>query len=98
MLIGKLFAAETPSTKRKSEGRQRLRVQYSAGVPAIIERLLEHRVIATGNLPISNNKCEIAIRPFVVGHKGWRFFEALLHKSGERRGDVYAQRPGRYLC
>ncbi len=30
-----------------------------------------------GNWPISNNQCENAIRPFVVGHKGWLFADAV---------------------
>ncbi|WP_157660025.1 IS66 family transposase, partial [Burkholderia ubonensis] len=31
------------------------------------------RSVGHGNWPISNNLCENAIRPFVVGRKGWLF-------------------------
>lgn len=31
------------------------------------------RYIERGDLPIDNNRCENAIRPFVVGRKGWLF-------------------------
>lgn len=31
------------------------------------------RYTERGNLPIDNNRCENAIRPFVVGRKGWLF-------------------------
>ncbi len=31
------------------------------------------RYVENGNWPISNNLCENAIRPFVVGRKGWLF-------------------------
>lgn len=31
------------------------------------------RYTARGDLPIDNNRCENAIRPFVVGRKAWLF-------------------------
>ena len=31
------------------------------------------RYTERGDLPIDNNRCENAIRPFVVGRKGWLF-------------------------
>jgi hypothetical protein len=31
------------------------------------------RYVERGDLPIDNNRCENAIRPFVVGRKGWLF-------------------------
>nr|WP_321968895.1 transposase [Paraburkholderia tropica] len=31
------------------------------------------RYVENGNWPISNNLCENAIRPFVIGRKGWLF-------------------------
>jgi transposase len=31
------------------------------------------RYVERGNLPIDNNRCENAIRPFVIGRKAWLF-------------------------
>lgn len=31
------------------------------------------RYVENGNWPISNNLCENAIRPLIVGRKGWLF-------------------------
>ena len=35
------------------------------------------RYVENGNWPISNNLCENAIRPFVVGRKGWLFADTV---------------------
>ncbi|WP_257820250.1 IS66 family transposase [Burkholderia glumae] len=35
------------------------------------------RYVENGNWPISNNLCENAIRPFVVGRKGWLFSDTV---------------------
>ncbi|WP_260444761.1 transposase [Burkholderia sp. Bp8986] len=35
------------------------------------------RYVGNGNWPISNNLCENAIRPFVVGRKGWLFSDTV---------------------
>ncbi|KVD78075.1 transposase [Burkholderia ubonensis] len=35
------------------------------------------RYVGNGNWPISNNRCENAIRPFVVGRKGWLFSDTV---------------------
>ena len=35
------------------------------------------RYVGNGNWPISNNLCENAIRPFVVGRKGWLFADTV---------------------
>ena len=35
------------------------------------------RYTERGDLPIDNNRCENAIRPFVVGRKGWLFADTL---------------------
>ncbi|EKS9800332.1 IS66 family transposase, partial [Burkholderia cepacia] len=35
------------------------------------------RYIENGNWPLSNNLCENAIRPFVVGRKGWLFSDTV---------------------
>ncbi len=35
------------------------------------------RYVESGNWPISNNLCENAIRPFVVGRKGWLFSDTV---------------------
>ncbi len=35
------------------------------------------RYIENGSWPISNNPCENAIRPFVVGRKGWLFSDTV---------------------
>ena len=35
------------------------------------------RYVENGTLPISNNLCENAIRPFVVGRKGWLFSDTV---------------------
>ena len=35
------------------------------------------RYVENGNWPISNNVCENAIRPFVVGRKGWLFADTV---------------------
>jgi transposase len=35
------------------------------------------RYIENGNWPIDNNRCENAIRPFVVGRKGWLFADTV---------------------
>jgi transposase len=35
------------------------------------------RYIGNGNWPIDNNLCENAIRPFVVGRKGWLFADTV---------------------
>ena len=29
--------------------------------------------LTNGNVPLDNNRCENAIRPFVIGRKGWLF-------------------------
>ncbi|WJJ95080.1 transposase domain-containing protein [Neopusillimonas aromaticivorans] len=34
------------------------------------------RYVERGDLPIDNNRCENAIRPFVVGRKAWLFSES----------------------
>lgn len=47
-------------------------LQYMSGQwPKLI------RYIGNGNWPISNNLCENAIRPFVVGRKGWLFADTV---------------------
>ncbi|MEI7298206.1 transposase, partial [Paraburkholderia tropica] len=35
------------------------------------------RYVENGNWPISNNLCENAIRPFVIGRKGWLFADTI---------------------
>lgn len=35
------------------------------------------RYIENGSWPISNNPCENAIRPFVVGRRGWLFADTV---------------------
>ncbi|KVE30298.1 hypothetical protein WS67_03360 [Burkholderia singularis] len=35
------------------------------------------RYVENGNWPISNNLCDNAIRPFVVGRKGWLFSDTV---------------------
>ncbi|WP_232448892.1 transposase domain-containing protein, partial [Burkholderia ubonensis] len=35
------------------------------------------RYVANGDWPISNNPCENAIRPFVVGRRGWLFADTV---------------------
>jgi transposase len=47
-------------------------LQYTSGQwPKLI------RYVENGNWPISNNLCENAIRPFVVGRKGWMFADTV---------------------
>jgi len=43
--------------------------------PALLRRYWPRliRYVRHGNLPIDNNPCENAIRPFVIGHKYWPF-------------------------
>jgi transposase len=47
-------------------------LQYMSGQWYKLVRYLEN-----GNWPISNNLCENAIRPFVVGRKGWLFADTV---------------------
>jgi hypothetical protein len=47
-------------------------LQYTSGQwPKLV------RYVENGNWPISNNLCENAIRPFVVGRKGWLFSDTV---------------------
>ena len=45
------------------------------------------RYTEQGYLPIDNNRCENAIRPFVVGRKGWLFCDT---PAGANGLDPYA--------
>ena len=47
-------------------------LQYTSGQwPKLV------RYVENGNWPLSNNLCENAIRPFVVGRKGWLFADTV---------------------
>ena len=43
-------------------------VYYSLGQWSKLTRFLQH-----GEVPLDNNRCENAIRPFVIGRKAWLF-------------------------
>lgn len=43
-------------------------IHYTLGQWPKLTRFLEH-----GEIPLDNNRCENAIRPFVIGRKGWLF-------------------------
>ena len=47
-------------------------VHYTLGQWPKLIRFLEH-----GEIPLDNNRCENAIRPFVVGRKGWMFSDTV---------------------
>lgn len=47
-------------------------VRYTLGQWPKLLRFLEH-----GEIPLDNNRCENAIRPFVVGRKGWLFSDTV---------------------
>uniref|UniRef100_UPI0016418E0D IS66 family transposase n=1 Tax=Burkholderia gladioli TaxID=28095 RepID=UPI0016418E0D len=67
---------------------ERMLVQHLSGVvpSSLLGKALQHmsgqwpklvRYVGNGNWPISNNLCENAIRPFVVGRKGWLFYDTV---------------------
>jgi hypothetical protein len=47
-------------------------VHYTLGQWPKLFQFLEH-----GEIPLDNNRCENAIRPFVVGRKGWLFSDTV---------------------
>jgi transposase len=47
-------------------------VRYTLGQWSKLTTFLEH-----GEVPLDNNRCENAIRPFVVGRKGWLFSDTV---------------------
>ena len=47
-------------------------VHYTLGQWPKLIRFLED-----GDIPLDNNRCENAIRPFVVGRKGWMFSDTV---------------------
>jgi transposase len=47
-------------------------LQYMRGQWAKLVRSVE-----SGSSPISNNLCETAIRPFVIGRRGWLFADTV---------------------
>jgi Transposase IS66 family len=47
-------------------------VHYTLGQWPKLIRFLEY-----GDIPLDNNRCENAIRPFVVGRKGWMFSDTV---------------------
>jgi hypothetical protein len=47
-------------------------VHYTLGQWPKLVRFLEY-----GDIPLDNNRCENAIRPFVVGRKGWLFSDTV---------------------
>jgi transposase len=54
------------------EGRLGKAVRYTLGQWPKLVVFLEH-----GEIPLDNNRCENAIRPFVVGRKGWLFSDTV---------------------
>jgi transposase len=69
-IIERLMIAQLPAVVPSSLLGKAL--QYMSGQwPKLI------RYIGNGNWPISNNLCENAIRPFVVGRKGWLFADTV---------------------
>jgi transposase len=54
------------------EGRLGKAVHYTLGQWAKLSTFLSH-----GEVPIDNNRCENAIRPFVLGRKGWLFSDTV---------------------
>jgi hypothetical protein len=58
-------------------------LQYIRGQWAKLVRYAEN-----GNLPISNNLCENAIRPFVAGRKGWLFADTVA--GGQANANLYS--------
>jgi hypothetical protein len=41
--------------------------------------------LTQGEAPLDNNRCENAIRPFVVGKKGWMFSDTVTSNNGNVR-------------
>lgn len=67
---------------------ERMLVEHLPGIvpSSLLGRALQYmsgqwrklvRYVGNGNWPISNNLCENAIRPFVVGRKGWLFSDTV---------------------
>ena len=56
----------------KTTGKLRTAVGYALNQKQYLETFLEH-----GEIEISNNQVENAIRPFVVGRKGWLFSDTV---------------------
>ena len=58
-------------------------VQYAKN-----EKRYLYRFIEDGDIPISNNRAENAIRPFVVGRKNWMFSDSV--KGTEASAIIYS--------
>lgn len=54
-------------------------VRYTLGQWPKLTTFLTH-----GEAPLDNNRCENAIRPFVIGRKGWLFSDTVPGAGGER--------------
>lgn len=68
--VGRMLVEHLPSVVPSSLLGKAL--QYTNGQWPKLVRYLEN-----SNWPISNNQCENAIRPFVVGRKGWLFADTV---------------------
>ena len=63
---------EALAPKVLPEGRLGKAVHYALGQWPKLSVFLTH-----GEVPLSNNRCENAIRPFVLGRKGWLFADTV---------------------
>ena len=72
-IIAEFYAwLEALAPKVLPEGRLGKAVHYALGQWSKLSVFLTH-----GEVPLTNNRCENAIRPFVLGRKGWLFADTV---------------------